>query len=777
MSTVIGPNFTRTPLPGIEGSRDQALRRGASTALEGTGTVDVGWDGIAPDGLREWYENNNPYRNLATDPIVAERARSFVLEHIRQYDQKTLRLQRKWQTINYLLQGNSLVNWEDPDGIHSPQLFQMVENLEARITDAVLGLSTGTSEWFSVVGREPMDWRQQDIIAAYLDYILDKNKFKRKVPELVRTMLIHAFCVVKTYWENQVEWGVEKTRTKRVTAKGTRWRTKRKEVETVRYQGPKMRSVDPFWFLCDTTETDVEDMLFIGDRWKATLEECVKGQAHGIYANVHELYSQEPRSWGETFADWTRWTRSQTYPYEQLHAFQRPTGAPKQFYLVDIWGKFALREGEEARECVITIANGQTVLQVRENPFDDKHRPYAIARACKYPFDFHSVGPLDHAIQLSIEIDTHRSLAVEGSRLSVCPLVFTDHKADIGDSIYAVEPGKVFEVSPQSIQFSQIKSPVGEMAAMENILRRDIEETCGSPRTYMGGDSGSSLSATEYRGRIQEANKRMRGYIRSFSEMCEQILQNMHSLCGQYLSTSRKFRVLGERAKKLRAYEEVTPETFDTLIDFEFVAISNLHVAGMEATNLQLYLNTIAPFLQTYPGVANVPHILQRYAELLLGERARDFIDVPEDPRDLMAQEDEIVLLLQGTPVPVSEGDDDEEHIEKLSLFRQSPTYNKASQTIKDIVDDHYYAHIDQRGQKKRMKKALQDRIPPFQSQGPGQYAGQGSPGAMVNQERANAAGPSQTNGPPNAQQVAAPGRMNSFFQEQNLDREFGGEQ
>lgn len=766
---VIGPLYDQSLIPRTGGvPYDEPYTRGPSTAIEGRGEVQIGWKGLEPDQAREWEENNSPYRNLAGNAEIADRALQCVNQHAQQYDQRTLRLQRKWQTINYLLQGNSLVNWEDPEGVHSPQLFQMVENLEARITDAVLGLSSGSADWFTVRGREPMDWRQEQVMTAYLDYILDKNRFKTKVPELVRTMLIHAFAVMHTRWRHKFDFRVEKNRRKVMTGRGPRWITNRKEVEKVVYSGPDVEAVDPFWFMCDTTETEVPKMTWIAHRSKRVYDEILAEERAGHYMNARRLEAKEPRTWGETYADWSRHTRSHTFPYDQPWAFYRPEGMPKEFYVVEWWGLFDIYNEGLTRECVITVANGDTVLEVRENPHDDKHRPYAIARCCKYPFDFHSVGPLDHCIQLSVEIDTHRALAVEGSRLSICPLIFTDQKtADMGDSIWGVQPGKVFEVPVNSIKFSEIKSPVGEMRYMEQILREDIEMTAGAPRAYMGGLSGRSTSATEYQGRIREANQRIRSYIRSFTEMCEQMLRQIHSLCGQYLSSYDRFRVLGRQGAQLQEWEEVNPEMFDPDVDFEFVAIANLHVAGMEATNLQLYLQTMAPFAEANPDLLDMPRLAQRFAKLLLGSRAEEVVRIPDDPRDLMAQEDEITIMLGGDPVPLMEGDDDEEHAEVIGRYRETEHFWKQPDHVRNLIEEHMEAHLRQADRKRRQRRAIENWIPstPFP---PAAYAGQGTPpGTMTNMERMIASPTDQTNGPVNAQQIPASGRAGGFFQTQ----------
>ena len=764
--------FPNNPYPG---SGDDGGGRGRSTALEGSDSIFLGFDGLDIDALEGYTKDVQPYENLATDQDVADRALKFVRDQVRWYDEKTIRLQRKWNELNYLLQGQSLRwgAWEDQDHIHSPRLYQAVETLESRITDAVLNNSFGDDQWFAVRGREEMDRLQEDKIASYLDWVLEHNKFEDMVPELVRTMMVHAFCVVKTRWVNEVDWRVIRKRNRLFTKSGLRIQTSRKEEQVLVYTGPVIEMVDPYWFGCDTDKTRISDMTFIYDRSRMTLDEIRMLGEQGIYENVSELEGQMPLEMRETYSDWGREYRSLTYPYNDFGRQYQPPGAASEFIVDECWCRFDPEDRRHTREFVITIANGRTVLRVQENPHDDKHRPYAYARACKYPFDFHSVSPLDHAIQLSIEIDIHRQLTVEGSRLSVAPFVFADQRADLGENLWQHEPGKVFEIPPGSVQFAEINSPAPNMRYMENILREDIQETTGAVALHMGSGGDHQISATEFSGRQQEANKRIRSYIRSFSRMCSDMLGQLYSLSGQYMTQARGFRVIGRQAVGLRAWEEIDPEIFDTSVDFTFTALGNQHIAGMEATNLQLYLNTAAPFIQANPGVVNVPLLLQRFGKLLLGTRSEGIVHVPDDPRNMVPQDVELEMMLRGQPLPVHEMDDDEEHMVFLEGFFGTGRWQDLEEDVKGILRDHYYAHVDASNRKTSMSRAQDSYQPPFIG-GQLPYAGQGSMTNLQRQNDAQTTGqppsaaqapPGEALGPPNAMQVAAPGRATPFFQ------------
>jgi hypothetical protein len=658
-----------------------------------------------------------------------------------------------------------------------------VENLKARISEAVLGLNAGQGEWFRAMGREQSDRRQEDAITAYLDYTLDHNKFKMNLDDMVATMLIYSFLPLKTRWDRQYDFRVKRDRKREVTDKGVRWKTTRKEEEVCVYDGPAFDMVDPAMFICDTYETDPQKMMYVGDRRRMTFEEIAELGERGVYENWRELETQEPMGWASDHAEWLTKNRSQLNNYDDEYQMHRPNGGPKVFQVVELWCKFDLYGTGRARECVITVANNQTVLRVQENPYDDKHRPYAVARACKYPFDFHSVGPLDHCIPLSIEIDTHRTLALEGTKHAMCPITFVDEDSDIADTLWGIEPGKILQVpgGGGAVQFAKTQSPLGDLREVELHLSEDIQKTSGAIGEYMASSSGS-MSATEYQGRINEGSKRIRSYIRSFTGCMDELLTQFHSLSAQYMTSNTKFRVLGADGAAMK-YSEVWPQMFDTAVDFEFAAIANLHVVGQEATSLKQFMDTAIVLADKMPqGMVNWEELVWRFWQMSGGSSmGQEIVKRPASYQTSVPQAEEFAILLAGQEAPVSPLDDHMEHLELIEAVVKDPKFQEYPQVIQENVVNHMMDHLDalekQEAEEKRQAEQQQmlEAAP---------YPGAGGPN-MTNMQRAVSAqtegggGPSgtprgETPGPGRPEQVSSPGRMSGFTQQQN-DATAGG--
>jgi len=757
------------------------LAEGPSTAREGTSTVEASYGGPTAEQLRRWTEADDPYENLAENEDIQERAYRFVAQNVLDHDHKTDRIKRKWYELNYMLQGQSLRNgaWQNPDHVHVPLLYMMREALAIRLNEAVLALSSGKGEWFKAIGREAMDRRQEAVLTAWHDYCMDKAKYRRRSPEMDRALCTYGFWVVKTRWDRRIEKRVVRNREQEVTKTGHRWKTTRKEELVVIADQPTFDIVDPVWFFCDSTYTDPQEMLYIGDRSVMTLDQIAGLGEQGVFQNWEELEDQEPMAWTEDKQHWVNKSRDQASdPFIRMLS-RRPPGAPKQFLVTECWGKFSLRPGEKARECVITIANNQTVLRVQENPYDDKHRPYAIARAIQEPFAFYGPAPLDPCIQGSIEVDTHATLALEGTKHAMCKMVFTEEADALGvDSMWGVEPGKVFQIPAGSVQFADITSPLPQFRDVQLHITEWMQQASGAIPEFTGGDQGN-MSATEYQGRIMEANKRVRDLIRATTNGVEQILQQFHSLSAQYLTTSKKFRVLGKAGKALSAYSEVNPQMFDVDVDFEFAAIDKLHVAGMEALQLKEFAGIISQMIQV-PGVldgVDMPKMVHKFAHVMgVNDLGDEIVKSPQDTSMMMSQDEELVLLAQGQSVGVQEEDDDGSHLDVLTNYMGTRDFRMLPEVAQQAIRMHRIEHIRQMERKEAEERIRQQRMDRMAQMPQAAYPGQGSATNLNRQMEAaqrGGGGPSgtpvgETPGPGRVDQVAKPGRSSGFTQAEN---------
>lgn len=762
-----------TPVgPGVL-SASQSTSRGRSTAKLGEKTFTETVGKATPDQLREWQDIQIPYENLAgTDESLDSRALSFVNEHINRFQGKCQNIYEKWAIINQFVRGSAYITRGAEKDVHVPAMQKALERMIPRIEEQILQ----QDPWFTVVGREEMDQREQNKIRSYLEYQMDQCRFREEVQPAIRTMLIYGFCVFKVWWCIEEELRI-KREYKQVTQNGTtKTKVKLTEENEVVYNGPKIKLVDPFDFIIDTDATCINDAKYVGEVTKMTFEEIAMLGEQGIYKNWEKLREMHPRTRYD-YANYEKQVRKLHF-WDDSHGTTPPSGGQKEFYVATFCAKFDLFNTGIARECIITTANNSVVLQVQENPFDDKHRMYALARANRDAFEFFSSAPFDHSIRINMEMDRHRQLVMKGHARHLCPILLTPDTDDLPDSLWDVEAGSILNVAnPQAVHEVNIKSTVGEYRYLENILDGDIEESSGSTR--MLGGTEDSGTATESTHKLAESSRRLRSYVRSFTHMAEDILRQFHAMNRQYVTQNMTFRVIGKSAHNVKTYDTVSPQLFQTDVDFEFRALSNLHSSDLRATQMLQWLNTTAPIAAKHPGRIDDLAILGLLWDDMVGSvPSKDVINTPTKLEDLPTQEEENIMILQGQDIEVDPLDDDREHLEELLEIRE-----KAQEDEKIYVRwmQHYESHRIQLKRKAQAKKAVENQsqsvmpgenpLDPHRGttgnqKGLGEGDVRNKPGSIFDNPAVTP--PGETPGAPSSARVPAADRQQGFFQTQN---------
>lgn len=751
------------PGPGERAGRspkahDRAYKEGTVTLREKPGPVSF-------EEAKAWYNAQIPYENLASDPGIAERAVRYVRERKRVFHDNTLVLRRRWRIVNHMLHGNSVANLWGLEDIHVPEIYKMLETIVPRVVDAILDFDP----FFAVRGREEMDRAVEHVLAAFLDYQLDEAKVRRLVEPTVRCMFTYSFAAWKLDWDRQFEWGID-TDIEEVRSPGQvdpEYIIRKNKRYKMKYDGPACRLVDPFDFIIDLAATNAQDALFVGDTHDATYKELMQKGEIGLYKNIGDVYETAPYQEDHNNTAYDKFARAIASTYDQHR--RDPVGSPKVYRETELHCKFNLYNDGEEIDCILNVVNDQVCVRAIENFYDKKFRPYAIARAAKEGFDFFNVGPLDHGVRVNEELDQHRSLWLESAKLSVAPLAFTERTADVPESLFGIRPGTVFQ-GVGKISFAGVPDTMRSVPFVQDTLRRDIEEITGAPRIFEATSSGEGATATEINRKIEEGNRRLKGYVRVFSEMIEDALQIIYFLDGQFLTKKQTFRVLGKQAKSLGNYANVNPMQFQNAIDFEFKGLSSLHTMGLRATALARFLEIMFPYLQMVPNLVNIPALAQDFYRLTVGLRPEDdIIKMPTDLSSLMPPEQENQMLMAGHAVNVDPLDDHDDHFEShFSFFEEN--HKKMTEEAKRLTQEHILTHEAVRRQSeleevasRKMQPGVVQQAGLAEQQSPTAGGDMGGPEATTQ--------PGEAAGPPSLFKIGTPGRDPATFQTENQAR------
>jgi hypothetical protein len=564
--------------------------------------------------------------------------------------------------------------------------------------------------------------------------------------------------------------------------KKRRYKITKEEKEEVVWNGPRLRLIDPLDFIVDLRSVlPPGDALYVGDQQWMTMEEVRSAAKMFGYENVDQLENESEMTPESGYREFDKQSRSlERFNYRDREMWTQ--GAPKRLRVTELWCLFDPTGGDAATPHVITVVNDRVCLRVQENFHDDKHIPYAIARASREGWEFLNVGPLDHALNIQVSIDHHRNLVNKSHENYLCPPLFADDTAGLPDNMFDVAPGSIWQAKPGSLQWMQAPSTLADYRHIFDIERRDLEEIIGSPRIWEG-TGGSDKTATGIERKVQEANRRVRSYVLSYSFMLKNILNQLHSLNKQFLTQDQTFRVVGKAAKDLGTYTQIGPNDVQHDVEFDFMGLGALRTLDLRATQLQTFMSTMYPFIQMHPGVIDVPAILRESWDTMVGTLPADaIVKDPGNLDEIMPQEEENYILLSGESVKVHPLDDDRAHL--IQMAQDFPEMDDLRKLEKEHGEDaaqailtHQAQHILAYKQKKLRENAQEQNTPVVPQQS--EYdAGRGTTG---NRQANNLPGgdpggvgqmagiPGQTPGPGAPGQVGAPDRMMPTPQPQNI--------
>jgi len=602
--------------------------------------------------VAEAIEADPKFRNYANDREVKDRALHLVREIIAWHQEVMEPLHERWRVTYWTLSGNT-IDQAGPMRVHVPELYKMVETIEPRVVENL----TQVDPWFRPRARREMNEQEVETMAAHLDFQIDQCRFKDRLPEAVRYLLITQAFAFRVDWKD-----VRRKIPNRIRENG-KVRTVGEREHKV-YVGPSIELLDPWDFIIDPRATDPQSAGWVGHRGFYTLAKLREMQ---FLDNLDEMeeYSRKHSNYQKDGIFY--WLRSDEYkaaraPTERSvqnsDRFRHPQGSAPKFEVVHLCMPFDLLGDGVFEECMISIGAGTTVLRVSRNPYDYQQRPYATARAVRNGHNFYGVGVLDNAVRLNQHLDRYNAIFMRLAEGAACPMIFTDSvDSDLPDSMFHSRPFRVVKgagrVTMQQVPAAALNA--GPMVM--GMMSRNIEETVGAFKIMMGQDSTGG-TATEATLALQEGNRRLRGLIRNCADGMRQLLRLFTQFNSQFLMEEDVFPVVGKRSKLLaKKYLRAGPEHYLDEVDFEIVGLDSLHTYGLKATGLQQIMATSGPLLMQYVASGRVEglQILHELFSTLIGPETADrIVKLRRNRGDRWSQEEENEKIRRGERVEVS---------------------------------------------------------------------------------------------------------------------------
>lgn len=753
------------------------------STLIGTVDIPLGVGGESEVEAKKLFESQVPYENFAGKISKLD---ADVLGYVKALgsDRKMRMLDvvQRWKTNWWVANGNS-AHAEYEDDIHVPETWKMLESTIPRIEEAMLEFDP----FLEVEGVNTVFDRLKALtIASYIRRNLERARFRDYIRPTIKDSLLCQVAAIKVIWERVVEDQIERK-------SETRWKDgkayqhdERRMVRKVVKHGASLWQVDPFRLWIDLDAGQVKDATFMGDESSALLHELERETETDHYSKkqvelVGKKTAETKSDDADDFFDQARIARSITHTFanDKTRANDR---AATRVRLLNLYCYYDFKDGYEGvdnpigeqlkgvHKVVITIAEG-VLIEFRLNPFDKKFFPYGVARLNCNGHEMYGVGPYDNMVVVNAQYDQFQSSVMRQQMLSVTPLVVRPPgQSTLPENLLGVRVGSVFE-GAGDLQI--IKPPdLGPMVPyIHKWFRTEGEEVTGAPRIWEGtGQSSGTFGESERK--LQEANRRLRGYIRNYADMWRQVSLIIYWMSAQFATKSERFEVIGKASKLLDREAEITPDMMQEEIDVRFIGLDSLHTYGNKGTGMQQWTAAWGPSLMNYPEV-NTLDLMKRHWEHVVGKDDVDSIfNVPTPRYMLMTQEEENLHLTRGMRVRVDQQDDDGTHMQRMvadglmdkAMDKQTP------QHVRKAILEHFQEHFENYGRKKEQAEADRRRAEE-EAQLRGQVAGapgQGEapvPGGMPAQTR------NVTPGPGSAQQTPRMGRSGNGIAQKDMLR------
>jgi hypothetical protein len=696
----------------------------------------------------KWTRAQIYYPNHASKEDYVARARAAATAAVDEHSGEVRILRDRWRATNRMLAGNTLDRL-GPEDVHIPEVAKLVKTLVPRLVGAVMD----RDPWFKCKGRKPSKQKMVDTIAAHLDWQADQAKLIDV--DLLNNWVLDAIVtqagVFKTCYARRTRKFVRQTRSSTVDEETgvVTHDFVPEEVDEVVYDGWAVDLVDPFDFIVDVTRIDpLENGRYIGDRSRHSMATLQNLEQMGWFENVEEVKRLYPE--GTPMDTETAFYKSERAATQFMVGTKFVNG---DYEVVELWMPHDLHGDGNKVECVISMI-GQVVVQVRENPNNQKFKPYAICRFSDAAHAFYGTGVLDGAIRLNQVIDRLWGHFIRGAALMATPIGVTEERGSLPDSLYRVIPGTVYE-GVTGMNWMKVPNVLDAAPLVTGKLQRDIEEIVGVYKIQVGQESDGN-TATQATLSLREGNKRIEHLIRSMSKGLVRVLQQGFKYNGQYLTDETTFRVLGRRIADVESdYLTIGPDFYLEDVDFVISGLSSIASHGMRATMLQSILNSTLPLIVANADRVDSLGIVHELMHEMVGpDEADRFVRLPTDPERMFPQDQENIYLLQGQQVEVSPEDPHKEHLRKIAPLLEAIAQGRIKNPrVVAFVMEHALNHelLEQRAEQERMvaeQRAQQRALAAPQSAG-GQQAAPARGGLEPSLSRPGGT-KDQTPGPPN---------------------------
>ncbi len=596
--------------------------------------------------------------NLATKEEVHDRALKVVINDLDLCRSMRQVFEDTWVECYRIYRNDPAVTkYKGRANLAVPEAFRVVETLDARIAQTLFS----SDRWFRVSPRTNEDKERSEDVESILRWETSRRYFQREFGDFKKQSAIFGTSFAKVFWDFRSPQRFRKARDP-LTGK-----SRREAYTDSKEAGPCFKTCFLEDIYVPTNQvSNIQDQPFVIERSVAGPDEINAMEHAGIYANVDKINFKSAQQSTEDHDSQMRRARREALGFnfgneeDQFDSVHRAE-------LLERWGEFDLNDDGEMVQCVIVVANRQTVLRIERNPFDHQRKPFVHNRYIPIPGEFYGLGVIEPILSLCYELNDTRNQAMDFKTFGLNPPIIAGAGAGINEATMISAPGRIWSATNiNQIKYLEIPTAAGNLAfQMESLIRTNIQDATGASSLLSGTDPGRIEKATVFTGLVEEANVRLRRVVEGLQmEAITPTLQMYWALEQQYRDEEITVRLLGKEGGNFQL-KALNPD--DMLGDYDFMPIGSLQM-GAAFTRHQGIANFLQLIGSMPPGTVPPEVMLKgmkKYWDDALGYYDADdiFPDTPFIEHGSPDQEN--AALLAGENVPVHPQENHGEHIPK----------------------------------------------------------------------------------------------------------------
>lgn len=462
---------------------------------------------------------------------------------------------------------------------------------------------------------------------AWMMHQLEReSKLRAEIKPWLRSLNNYGIGIGKVWWEKPIA-SVKQTRMARLPGiqevlmnyGETAWTG----------EGARFKARSPFsWYIWPLTVNSVDEASLVFEDIQVSKQFINEMAKKGIWKNTDDLMhgSDLPDANSDMQEQLTEVANTST-----TAADLRAGELADWVYLTECWLRMpvptALYRPNEEKGCAVpvkVVLAGDTILEVRRNPFWHQKPPYLMKRLNDNPDSFYSVGMGRAALSLQHLINDFVNQTNDNGIYGLNPIVKYNPNVIVGP-LEPLEPGRMWPMTDTNgVVFD--RPPVEQLQyglMLANQFISYLQDMSGAPAVLQGsGTRGGAKTATG--AQILQGN--VKGDLQDIIEDIEiQVLQPLmemiHALGQQYENPQRWLAISGGEKVQFRR------EMLEGEYLWRWVASTqavNQQMRAQQSIQFVQLAASLAPLLQQQGKMIDIVPLLRRIYEDGLGQRNFD---------------------------------------------------------------------------------------------------------------------------------------------------------